>query len=105
MEIESPFYLLLLGVLPFLYFWYQKKGKNNEALFLISSKIFLSKNFLKAGSIKKNIINYSYFIILILIIVGLSRPRIINKNKETSIEVVDMVLVLDISSSMLASDF
>ena len=105
MEIESPFYLFLLVFLPFLYFWYQKKGKNNEALFLISSKTFLSKNFLKSGSIKKNIINSSYFIILALIIIGLSRPRIVDKIKETSIEVVDMILVLDISSSMLADDF
>ena len=74
-------------------------------LVLISSKTFLSKNFLKAGSTKKNIINSSYFIILTLIIIGLSRPRILDKIKETSIEVVDMILVLDISSSMLADDF
>ena len=105
MEIESPLYLLLFVILPFLFIWYQKRGKNHEALFLISSRTFLSKKILKAGSLKNNMLKSSHFIILFLIIIGLSRPRIIDKIKETSIEVVDMILVLDISSSMLADDF
>ena len=33
------------------------------------------------------------------------RPQLTDKIKETSVEVVDMILVLDISSSMLADDF
>ncbi len=42
---------------------------------------------------------------MIIIIIGLSLPQLIDKIKETSVEVVDMILVLDISSSMLADDF
>ena len=82
-----------------------KKAEKHDALFLISSKTFFSEKILKAGSRKNNILNFSYFLILTLIIIGLSRPRIVDKIKETSIEVVDMILVLDISSSMLADDF
>ena len=36
---------------------------------------------------------------------GLSRPRLVDTLEETKIEVVDIILVLDISSSMLAEDF
>ena len=42
---------------------------------------------------------------LILTILGLSRPRLVDTLEETKIEVVDIILVLDISSSMLAEDF
>jgi Ca-activated chloride channel family protein len=42
---------------------------------------------------------------LILIVIGLSRPRSSEKLKSNSIDVVDILLVLDISSSMLADDF
>ncbi len=105
MEIHSPFYLLLLIIIPFLIFWYQKKGKKNEATFSISSNQFFSGKIINSGR-KKNIFLKSFqFLILILIIIALSRPRIVDKISETSVEVVDMILVLDISSSMLADDF
>ena len=42
---------------------------------------------------------------ILLIIIGLSRPRIVDKITETKVDVIDMILVLDISSSMLADDF
>ena len=105
MEIQSPFYLLLLIFIPFLIFWYQKNGKNNEAVFLISSKEFLSERIINSGRKKNILLKSGQLLILILIIIGLSRPRLIDKITETSVEVVDMILVLDISSSMLADDF
>ena len=105
MEIQSPAYLLLLIFIPFLILWYQKSGKNNEAVFLISSKEFLSKRIINSGRKKNTLLRSAHLFILILIIIGLSRPRIIDKVAETSVEVVDMILVLDISSSMLADDF
>ena len=85
--------------------WYRKNGKNNEAVFLISSKEFLSKRIINSGRKKNTLLKSAQLLILILIIIGLSRPRLIDKVTETSVEVVDMILVLDISSSMLADDF
>ena len=105
MEIQSPFYLFFLVIIPSLLFWYQKKGKKNEAVFFISSKQFLSEEIINSGR-KKNILLKSVQLLSIfLIIVGLSRPQLVDKITETSVEVVDMILVLDISSSMLADDF
>ena len=105
MEIKSPFYLLFLTIIPFLVLWYQKKGKKNEAIFLISSKQFLSERIINSGRKKNTLLKSGQLLTLILIIIGLSRPQLIDKIKETSVEVVDMILVLDISSSMLADDF
>ena len=105
MEIKSPLYLLFLILIPFLILWYQKKGKKSEALFLISSKQFLSTTIINSGRKKNLLIRTCQLLILLLIIIGLSRPRLIDKITETSVEVVDLILVLDISSSMLADDF
>ena len=105
MEIQSPFYLFLLIIIPSLLFWYQKKGKKNEAVFLISSKQFLSEGIINSGRKKNILLKSGQLLSIFLIIIGLSRPRLIDKITETSVEVVDMILVLDISSSMLADDF
>ena len=105
MEIQSPFYLLFLTIIPFLIFWYQKKGKKSEAVFLISSKQFLSKAIINSGRKKNILLKLGQLLYFTLIIIGLSRPQLVNKITETSVEVVDMILVLDISSSMLADDF
>ena len=105
MDIQSPYYLLFLILIPFFILWYQKNGKKNEATFLVSSKQFLSENIISSGRKKNIFLKSGQLIIMILIILGLSRPRLIDKITETSVEVVDMILVLDISSSMLADDF
>jgi Ca-activated chloride channel family protein len=45
------------------------------------------------------------YVTIALIIMGLSRPRLRDSMQETNVDVVDIVLVIDISSSMLATDF
>ncbi len=105
MELKSPLYLILLIVIPFLILWYYKRGRNKEAVLRISSKNFLSKEIINSGNKKNNLIKICHIVTIFLIIVGLSRPRLIDKITESSVEVVDMMLVLDISSSMLADDF
>ena len=105
MEIKSPLYLILLFFIPALILWYKKKGKRHEAPFLISSRKFLSKSIINAGRNKNNFLKFSQIIVILLIIIGLSRPRIVDKITETKVDVIDMILVLDISSSMLADDF
>ena len=105
MEIQSPFYLFLLILIPFLLFWYQKNGKKNEAVFFDFLKaVFIRKNY-KFWKKKNILLKSGQLLSIFLIIVGLSRPQLIDKITETSVEVVDMILVLDISSSMLADDF
>ena len=74
MEIQSPFYLFFLVIIPSLLLWYQKKGKKNEAVFFISSKQFLSEGIINSGRKKNILLKSGQLLSIFLIIVGLSRP-------------------------------
>ena len=57
------------------------------------------------GRIKISVINILFIISIIFLIIGLARPRISLVDKIITVEVIDIILVLDTSSSMLAEDF
>ena len=52
-----------------------------------------------------SIINVLFIISITLLIIGLARPRISLVDENITVEVIDIILVLDTSSSMLAEDF
>jgi len=101
----NPYYLLSLFVIPILYFLQNKFVKNKEGTFLTSSVNLFSDKMKRRGLIRRNILFIFQYITIFLIIIALSRPRIIDSLKETNMDVIDIVLVIDISSSMLATDF
>ena len=105
MLFESPFSLTLLLIIPLLVLWYIKSGIKNQGTLQISSESYTSLEIRKSGLYKKNIILCLHLLIIILIIIAISRPQKIDKITENSVNVVDILLVLDISSSMLADDF
>ena len=105
MLFRSPLYLVLLVLIPALVLWYVKSGRKNQGTLQISSEKYTSLKIRRSGSFKKNVILGIHLSIIFLIIIGLSRPQKIDKINENSINVVDILLVLDISSSMLADDF
>ena len=104
-EFQHPMYLLLFTIIPVLIGWYRSVGKNKEGTIRISSTSYISNEIQTAGVRKNNFIKILYCTVLILIITGLARPRLVDNLRETSVSVIDMLLVLDISSSMLADDF
>ena len=104
MEFHHPFNLILLGFIPALIIWNLKYGKNYEGTLRFSSNFF-SQDILKSGKRKYHFLKSIYLLILFLVVVGIARPRYVNNLKETSVSVIDMLLVLDISTSMLADDF
>ena len=104
MQFQHPFYLILLGLIPALIIWQQWYGKKNEGTLRFSSNFF-SQDILKSGKRKYHFLKAIYLLILFLVAVGIARPRYVNNLKETSVSVIDMLLVLDISTSMLADDF
>ena len=101
----NPYYLLLLIIIPIIYFCNKKFADNNEGTIQISSAKLFSKKIKRKGLIRKNILLIFQYLTLLLIIIALSKPRIIDSLKETKMDVIDIVLVMDISSSMLATDF
>ena len=71
----------------------------------VSSFNSLKNFFGNQGKIKVFFINSLFMVALLLIIVGFARPQISSLDKDITVEVIDIVLVLDTSSSMLAEDF
>ena len=105
MLFESPFSLTLLLLIPLLALWYIKSGIKNQGTLQISSERYTSLEIRRSGLYKKNIILCLHLLITVFIIIALSRPQKIDRITENSVNVVDILLVLDISSSMLADDF
>ena len=105
MLFESPLFLIFLILIPLLALWYVKSGIKNQGTLQISSERYTSLEIRRSGLYKKNIILCLHLLITFLTIIALSRPQKIDKITENSVNVVDILLVLDISSSMLADDF
>ena len=96
---------MLLIILPVSLFYYQKYGKNREGTILFPSERYFSEKVKSRGRLRNRLIKLFEFLILFLIIISLARPRKVDRLSESKIDVVDILLVLDISSSMLADDF
>ena len=105
MDFQHPWFLLLFSIFPLLFIFYKKFGQKQEATILFSSEIFFSDNLKRRGIFKNRLLISFQFLILFLLILALARPRKIENLSETKIDVIDILLVLDISSSMLADDF
>jgi len=105
MEFHDPNYLFLLICLPIFFLWYVKKGQANEATLRFSNTDLIPQQVIKDGRMKNIIFIFFRLFILLLMIIALSRPRIVNTIQETKTEIIDILLVIDQSSSMLAQDF
>ena len=105
MEFAQPYYLFLLILLPILLLWYFKKGQNQEATVRFSNLDLFPEHIIQTGKMKNLIALFSRILIMMLIIIALARPRFVNTVQETKTEIIDILLVIDQSSSMLAQDF
>ena len=102
---ESPWAFLGLFIIPLIFIWRHKFGENNEGTLRFSSSSLISERMKDQGRMRIRILHLLQYITIALIIMGLSRPRLRDSLQETNVDVVDIVLVIDISSSMLATDF
>ena len=105
MEFGQPYYLLLILILPLLVSWYFKKGQNQEATIRFSNLELISKSVIRNGKMKNMFFIIGRLFIMLLIIFALARPRLSDTIRESKTEIVDILLVIDQSSSMLAQDF
>ena len=105
MEFGQPYYLILILILPLLVLWYFKKGQNQEATIRFSNLELISKSVIRNGKMKNMFFIIGRLFIMLLIIFALARPRLSDTIRESKTEIVDILLVIDQSSSMLAQDF
>ena len=96
-------YLLFILLVPIVFYVFRYKKRNAE-LQLSSLKAFKMKS---AGfkQILRHVVYAFRIIALALLIVALARPQSSESWEDVSTEGIDIMLALDISSSMLARDF
>ena len=103
MQILKYFYLLIL-LIP-LIAWYILKDKNAHASIQVSTL----KSFHSSAKTYKYYLRHALFVFRVLAIVFLvlavARPQSSNSRRDVTTEGIDIVMSLDISSSMLARDF
>ncbi|MEC7822703.1 MAG: VWA domain-containing protein [Candidatus Neomarinimicrobiota bacterium] len=105
MEFLNPNFLYLLAVLFVLIVMRIVFLSKRNASLQVSNVESLKTFFNKGATYKIFLLNSLFIIALILFIVSLARPRISSSDKLIKVDVVDIILVLDTSSSMLAEDF
>jgi Ca-activated chloride channel family protein len=104
-EFGQPYYLLLILILPLLVLWYFKRGQNQEATIRFSNLDLIPESVIRNGKMKNMFFIIGRLFIMLLIIFALARPRLSDTIRESKTEIVDILLVIDQSSSMLAQDF
>jgi Ca-activated chloride channel family protein len=101
----NPEYLYFLLVLPLLGYWYWKQYPRGSGKIRFSDIEIIKK----VGKTAKQQLRHGLFILrlcfLALLILAFARPQSGSKMHETSTEGIDIILALDVSSSMLAEDF
>ena len=101
----DPQYLYLLLIIPLLAYWYWKRKAKGSGKIRFSD-IHVIK---RVGKTAKQRLRHSLFLLRLLfislIIVAFARPQSGSQMRETTTEGVDIILALDVSSSMLAEDF
>lgn len=100
----NPGFLYLLILLPLLGGWYWFKFRNNNAGLQFSSTLGFSGVSRSWRLYLVHILFLFRIIALGLLIIALARPQSTTSSKNVNIEGIDIVMAMDVSSSMLAQD-
>ena len=104
-EFANP-WILVFGLLIPLGFWWQKRwGEKREGTIQISTIESVKRISGLSGNRKVKGLRLVKLAVLALLIMAMARPLAVMDLTETSVNVVDINLILDISSSMRAEDF
>jgi Ca-activated chloride channel family protein len=102
-----PYLLLLLAFIPVMIYWYIRRHRRKKAAATLRySNLGIVK---KVKSTPRKRLRHSLFVFRVLaialLILAFARPQSGQKEAEVQTEGVDIILAMDISSSMLAEDF
>ena len=101
----NPEYLLLLLLLPVLgYFWWRRRARMSGQI-QFSTLRYMRKIPISWRQRARQHFYLVRLFILALLILGLARPQAGSQFQEVITEGIDIMLVLDVSTSMLAEDF
>ena len=99
-----PFFFWLLLALPVFFFWYKRKEKDRFPTMRFSSLSVVSElvSWKSKFRIGLPILRGMAFLVFV---VAMARPQMTLKEEDIKAEGIDIVMVMDLSSSMLARDF
>ncbi len=101
----SPGFFYLFIIIPFLIVWYVFTEKNQKPKLQVSTLEPLIQTKTSAKQIFRHILFVLRILLISTIIVILARPQSTLSHKEVKTEGIDIVVALDISTSMEAKDF
>ena len=104
-EFANPWVLVLAVLIPLAFWWQKQWGNRREGTIQLSSVQVVKNVTGLSGEWKLKLARTIQMIVFSLLIMAMARPRAVRDLTETSVNVVDINLVLDISSSMRAEDF
>jgi len=106
MVLRNPEFLALLLLIPILVYWYIKRNRQRAATIRYSNLgIVKSAQRMSRNTKLRHIPFLLRMLTLVFLIVCFARPQSSHDEQEITTEGVDIVVALDISSSMLAEDF
>jgi Ca-activated chloride channel family protein len=100
----NPYWLILLLVIPGLIIWDRLKGKNREVRIGLPTIEGLAP-YRGWRSRLDPVLPVLWYLSLALFIIALARPQMTLKEEIVKAEGIDIFMVMDLSSSMLAKDF
>ncbi len=105
-QFANPEFLALFALLPVIVYWYVKKNRVRSGTIRYSNLgVVKSVDELSRKKRYRHVPFVLRLLVLSLLIVCFARPRSGRTEEEVITEGIDIVLALDISSSMLAEDF
>ena len=100
----NPYFLGLLALIPLAVFWKKKKGKDQKVNLQVPD-LESVKDIASLRSTLHPYLDILRALAFILFVTALARPQLTLKEEEVKAEGIDIMMIMDISSSMLAQDF
>ena len=101
----NPEYLYALALIPFLVFWYIRRHRAATSDIRFSTLRAFSRI---KPTLKEQLRHMPFvlrMVVIALLVVGFARPQTTSQGQNVYTEGIDIVMLLDISGSMLAEDF
>lgn len=104
MTFAQPLWLLLLLLLPLLMFLYGRDARKRHVTLQVS-RLTAMKGVRTWVVYARNWIQYVRWLVLTLIIIAMARPQLLWQEEQIEAESIDIMMVMDVSPSMLSKDF
>ncbi|MDO8365393.1 MAG: VWA domain-containing protein [Saprospiraceae bacterium] len=104
MAFAQPLWLILLLLLPLLIYQYRREAKGRHVTLQVS-RLTAMKGIKTWVVYARNWIQFIRWVVVALVIIAMARPQLLWHEEEIVAEAIDIMLVMDVSPSMLSKDF